>query len=431
MSESSVPGLVEHLFRHEAGRLIAGLGRRLGSAHLDLAEEAVQDALLLALRQWPFVGVPANPAAWLSQTARHRALDRLRRRAAFARATDRLADLVPRVAAEPEPDERLDDQLAMIFACCHPQLTSEGQVALTLKVVCGFSTAEIARAFLVDEPTMAQRIVRAKRSLRETTVEFAVPPPREIAERLDSVLQVLYLLFNEGYSAHQGEDLVRQDLCAESLRLAMLLTDRPDTALPRTHALVALLCFHTSRLPARVNGAGELLRLADQDRSQWDRRFVFAGLRHLDRASEGDEMSAYHIEAGIAAIHAQAESDAATNWPQVLWLYDRLMECRPSAIVALNRAVAVARVHGPVQGLAVLAAISGELQNYYLLHAVRADLHRQLAKCDEAAADCRRALECSCSEPERRYLQARLAECDSLNGTVPALQGNEFVESIG
>jgi RNA polymerase sigma-70 factor (ECF subfamily) len=411
MSESSVPGLVEHLFRHEAGRMIAGLGRRLGSAHLDLAEEAVQDALLLALRQWPFVGVPENPAAWLSRTARHCALDRLRRRAAFARATDRLAELVPRVAALPEPDEQLDDQLAMIFACCHPALPSEGRVALTLKVVCGFSTAEIARAFLIDETTMAQRIVRAKRLLRETSAEFAVPPPNELAERLDSVLQVLYLLFNEGYSAHQGEDLVRHDLCNESLRLALMLTNRADTAQPKTHALVALLCFHASRLPARVDGAGELLRLADQDRSQWDRRFMFAGLRHLDRASEGNEMSAYHIEAGIAAIHAQAESDAATNWPQILWLYDRLMECRPSPVVALNRAVAVARVEGAERGLAELAAMNGELPKYYLLHAVRADLHRQLGHDTKAAEHYRAALDCTCTEPERRFLSLRLAEC--------------------
>lgn len=421
MSESSVAGLVEHLFRHEAGRLIAGLGRRLGAAHFDLAEEAVQDALLLALRQWSFIGVPENPAAWLSKTARHRALDRLRRRAAFARATDRLAALVPRVAADPEPDEILDDQLAMIFACCHPQLPSEGRVALTLKVVCGFSTAEIARAFLVDEPTMAQRIVRAKRLLRDASAEFAMPAPSELAERLESVLQVIYLLFNEGYSAHLGEDLVRHHLCNESLRLAMLLTDRSDTAQPKTHALVALLCFHASRLPARVDGDGELLRLADQNRLLWDQRFVFAGLRHLDRASEGDEMSAYHIEAGIAAIHAQAKSDESTNWRQILWLYDRLMECRPSPVVALNRAVALARVEGPQRGLDELATMNGELENYYLIHAVRADMHRQLNRFADAATEFRRALDCPCTDPERRFLQDRLAECAVLEVSGPGV----------
>jgi RNA polymerase sigma-70 factor (ECF subfamily) len=411
VSGAGVSGLVEHLFRHEAGRLVAVLGRRLGAAHFDLAEEAVQDALVLALRQWPFAGVPENPAAWLARTARHRALDRLRRRAAFAKATDRLSDLVPRVAAMPEPDEQLDDQLAMIFACCHPALPEDGRVALTLKVVCGFSTAEIARAFLAEESAIAQRLVRAKRLLRDSGAAIVVPPSSEIAGRLDSVLQVLYLLFNEGYAAHQGDDLVRHDLCAEALRLGLLLTDRSDTAHPKTHALVALLSFQASRLPARVDGAGELLRLADQDRTLWDRRFVFAGLRHLDRSAAGDEMTPYHLEAGIAALHAQAESDAATDWKQILWLYDRLGQVRPSPIVALNRAVAVGRVHGPKNGLLELANLDSELESYYLLHAVRADLLRQLGRKNDAIASYRFALDCPCSEPERRFLLARLAEC--------------------
>jgi RNA polymerase sigma-70 factor (ECF subfamily) len=407
----SVPGLVEHWFRHESGRLVASLGRRLGAEHLDLAEEAVQDALVLALRQWPFNGVPANPAAWLVRVAQHRALDRLRRRATFDRARQDLAILAPRVAAAPEPDELLDDQLAMIFACCHPALLEEGRVALTLKVVCGFSTAEIARAFLGNEATIAQRLVRAKRLLRESGAAIVIPPTSEIADRLDSVLQVLYLLFNEGYAAHQGDDLVRHDLCAEALRLGWLLTDRPDTAQPKTHALVALLSFQASRLPARVDGAGELLRLADQDRTLWDRRFVFAGLRHLNEAAAGDEMTPYHIEAGIAALHAQAESDAATDWTQILSLYDGLMQIRPSPVVALNRAVAVGRVDGAENGLAALADLDCELKNYYLLHAVRADLLRQLRRTNDAIAAYRFALDCPCSEPERRFLQSRLAEC--------------------
>jgi len=407
----SVPGLVEHWFRHEAGRLVASLGRRLGAEHLELAEEAVQEALILALRQWPFNGVPDNPAAWLVRVAQHRALDRLRRRATFDRARQDLASLVPRITAIPEPDELLDDQLAMIFACCYPALPEEGRVALTLKVVCGFSTAEIGRAFLSSEATIAQRLVRAKRLLRESGAAIVVPPASEIAGRIDSVLQVLYLLFNEGYAAHQGDDLVRHDLCAEALRLGWLLTDRPDTAQPKTHALVALMSFQASRLPARVDGAGELLRLADQDRTLWDRRFVFAGLRHLNRAAAGDEMTPYHIEAGIAALHAQAESDAATDWTQILSLYDRLMQIRPSPVVALNRAVAVGRVDGPESGLAELADLDCELKNYYLLHAVRADLLRQLRRTNDAVATYRFALDCPCSEPERRFLQARLAEC--------------------
>src|SRR4051794_37219021 len=275
---ADVPGLVEHLFRHEAGRLLAGLGRRLGIEHLDLAEESVQDALVQALRQWPRAGVPPNPAAWLARAAHSRALDRLRRRATDARAR---AALEERVAGPPPDGEgELDDQLAMIFACCHPALAPEARVALTLKAVCGFGTAEVGRAFLLDEPAVAQRIVRAKRLLREQHVALAVPPPAELPARLDSVLQVLYLLFNEGYAAHQGDDLVRHDLCEEALRLGLLLTRRSDIARPAAHALVTLMFFQASRLPARVDDAGDLLRLADQDRSLWDRRVVHPRLRH-------------------------------------------------------------------------------------------------------------------------------------------------------
>jgi RNA polymerase sigma-70 factor (ECF subfamily) len=400
--------MVEHWFRHEAGRLVASLGRRLGTGNLDLAEDAVQDALVLALRQWPYSGIPANPAAWLAQAARHRALDRLRRRAAFDRSRENLAALVPRVAIDVEPDEQLDDQLAMIFACCHPSLPEESRVPLTLKIVCGFSTAEIGRAFLTDTTTIAQRLVRAKRSLRDSGVAISIPPSAELPDRLDSVLQVLYLLFNEGYAAHQGDDLVRHDLCAEALRLGMLLADRAETALPKVHALVALLCFQSSRLPARVDGAGELLRLADQDRSLWDQRFVFAGLRHLDRAAEGDELSPYHIEAGIAGLHAQAPDDAATDWSQILRLYDALVAHRPTSVVALNRAVAVAKVQGPEAGLKSLADLDGVLGRYYLLHSVRADFHQRLGNLGDARAAFERALECPCSEPERRFLKSRL-----------------------
>jgi RNA polymerase sigma-70 factor, ECF subfamily len=408
----SAPEMVEHWFRHEAGRLVASLGRRLGAANLDLAEDAVQDALVLALRQWPYSGTPANASAWLAQAARHRALDRLRRRAAFDRSREILAALVPQVAVDAELDEQLDDQLAMMFACCHPSLPEDSRVPLTLKIVCGFSTAEIGRAFLADPATIAQRLVRAKRSLRDSGVAISIPPSDELPERLDSVLQVLYLLFNEGYAAHQGGDLVRHDFCAEALRLGMLLTDRADTALPKTHALVALMCFQSSRLPARVDGAGELLRLADQDRSLWDQRFIFGGLRHLDQASEGDEISPYHIEAGIAGLHAQAPDDTATNWPQILRLYDALIAHRPTPIVALNRAVAVAKVRGPQAGLQSLADLDGVLGRYYLLHAVRADQHRQIGNFAEARSEYERALACPCSEPERRFLQAQLAVID-------------------
>lgn len=405
-------GLVEHLFRREAGKLVSGLARRLGAAQFDIAEEAVQDALVKALKTWPHVGTPPNAAAWLSRVAHNLALDRLRRRAAFAKIQSDLAGLA-RHAAEPTTDsEALDDQLAMMFGACHAALPAESRVALTLKAVCGFSTGEIARAFLADEAAIAQRLVRAKRLLREQDVSIAVPPPAELVDRLDSVLRAVYLLFNEGYAATEGEDLVRHDLCAEALRLGRLLTSRPDTGLPKAHALVALMFFHASRLPARVNGAGDLLRLADQDRGLWDWRLIHAGLRHIELASEGDELTTYHLEAGIAAIHAQAPSDDATDWRRILFLYDRLLELHDSPVVALNRAVAVAHVDGAEAGLAALRPLVATLSEYFLFHSVRSEFLRRLRRIDEARAAYGDALALPCSEPERRFLLMRLRELD-------------------
>jgi len=402
-------GLVEHLFRQEAGRLTSGLVRRLGPANFELAEECVQDALVRALKLWPHQGTPPNPAAWLATTAHRLALDRLRRRSTLQRIQADLAGIV-RLSDEPaEPAEALDDQLAMMFGACHPALNREAQVALTLKVVCGFSTAEIARAFLAEEPTIAQRIVRAKRSLRDDDVPIAVPGESELPARLDAVLQVIYLLFNEGYAAHAGDDLVRHDLCEEALRLGRLLASRPDTGQPKVHALVALMFFHASRLPARQDGTGDLLRLADQDRSLWDRRLLFAGLRHLDRASEGDELTTFHLEAGIAAIHAQADSDGTTNWPMILRLYDQLAALAPTPVVALNRAVAVMRVHGAEAGLRELEPLLPTLGGVYLFHAVRADFHDRLGQAACAQREYAAAMACPCSEPERRFLRSRLA----------------------
>lgn len=404
---SDVPGLVEHLFRREAGRLLAGLGRRLGLEHLDLAEDAVQDALIQALRQWPMHGVPPNPSAWLARTAHAKAIDRLRRQAIDARVRSKLEQRSP-PGPEAESADELDDQLAMIFACCHPALSSEAQVALTLKTVCGFSTAEVGRAFLLDETAVAQRIVRAKRLLREHQATLAVPVSSELANRLDSVLHVLYLLFNEGYAAHQGDDLVRQELCEEATRLGLLLTKRSDTAQPKVHALLSLMLLQASRLHTRLDEAGEIVLLAEQDRSRWDQRLISAGMRHLDRASEGDEMTTYHIEAGIAAIHAQATSDAETDWRRLLWLYDQLRDRMPTPIVELNRAVSLSRVEGAASALAALEPLAWPLRHYYLQHSTRADLLQQLGRSDEAEAAYRAALACPCSEPERRFLMKRL-----------------------
>jgi len=413
MMATDVPGLVEHLFRHEAGRLLAGLGRRLGLEHLELAEDAVQDALIQALRQWPMHGVPTNPSAWLAKTAHTKAIDRLRRRAIDSRVRAKL-ERQSIEASQPEGiSEDLDDQLAMIFACCHPSLSAEAQIALTLKTVCGFSTAEVGRAFLLDETAVAQRIVRAKRLLREQQATLAVPESSELTARLDSVLHVLYLLFNEGYAAHQGDDLVRQDLCQEEIRLGLLLTKRNDTAQPKVHALLALMLLQASRLQTRIDDAGEIVLLAEQDRSRWDQRLIAAGMRQLDRASEGDEMTTHHIEAGIAAIHAQAPSDDETDWHRLLWLFDQLRDRSPTPVVELNRAVVLARVEGPKSALNALEPIAWPLRHYYLLHSTRADLLRRLGKSDEAESAYRAALACPCSEPERRFLRRRLGDQSS------------------
>ncbi len=410
--------LVEHLFRRQAGQMLARLCRVFGLKHLDLAEEVVQDALVQALRQWPFRGIPDDPAAWLLRVASNRALDVLRRSTSLRR---KLADLrdaaTPQPAADPAAlpwDGDLgDDQLAMTFACCHPALAEEIRVALTLKAVAGFGVAEVARAFLVPETTIAQRLVRAKRFLREANLALTIPPPPELPGRLDSVLRVLYLLFNEGYTAHRGEDLVRHDLCGEALRLAGLLAGRADTALPKVHALLSLFFFQVSRFPARVDEAGDLLLLAEQDRALWDRRAVHLGMRHLDQASEGDELTEYHVQAAIAAVHTVAPSYEQTDWARVLTLYDQLQAVAPSPVVALNRAVAVAMVHGADAGLAALEPLRGDaaLRDYYLLPSVRADLLLRLGRDDDAAACYRDALASPCTEPERRFLQKRLERC--------------------
>jgi RNA polymerase sigma-70 factor (ECF subfamily) len=411
-SQEQVHALVDHLFRHEAGRMLAALARLFGLANLDLAEEVVQDAMVQALRQWPFRGIPTNPAAWLMQTARNKALDILRRRAILRRQE---YDLDSRAAAfaEPAGDEIVDDQLSIIFACCHPALPPEARVALTLKSVGGFGVAEIVRAFLSQETTIAQRLVRAKRRLVDERIALEVPPPGELPGRLDSVLQVIYLLFNEGYAAYQGEDLVRKDLCAEAIRLASLLLARAETARPKVHALLALMLLQASRLPARQDAEGNLLLLAEQDRSLWDQQLIAEGFRHLERAAVGDELTEYHVQAAIAACHASAASYGATDWRQMLALYDQLLALAPSPVASLNRAVALAMIEGPEEGMAALDAIQHNpaLRGYYLLPAMRADLLLRLGRREEAAKCYREALTSPCTEPERRFLLRQLARC--------------------
>lgn len=436
MATTSVHGRVDHLFRREAGRMVAVLARSFGPARLDLAEEVVQEALIAALKRWPWAGVPDDPVAWLYRVARNRALDRLRRDSAFRSKEEEIREvLVPGTGGAagaslgdseiPEgvrfSGEITDDQLRLIFLCCHPELPRDGRVALTLKTVCGFSVPEIARGFLSRETTVAQRVVRAQRRIRELGLPFEVPAPAELPERLDSVLEVLYLLFNEGYSAHAGDALIRADLCREALRLARHLALRADTGGPVVHALAALLAFQASRLPARVDAAGDLVRLEDQDRSLWDRGLIRCGFAHLERAAEGDEETPYHLEAAIAACHAGAMRDGApdataTDWPAVLALYDRLLALNPSPVVALNRAVAVSRVEGPEAGLAALDDISrpASVPGDHLFPAIRGDLLHRAGRTSEAREEYRRALTRPCSEPERRFLQRRLVECGAV-----------------
>jgi RNA polymerase sigma-70 factor (ECF subfamily) len=402
---------VDHLFRHQSGRLVSTLTRIFGPRRLDLAEEVVQDALLKALEIWPFEGVPANPTAWLIQVAKNRALDVIRREVSLA---GKLPDLARAFPDHSMPDSRPefdDDQLSMMFLCCHPSLGRDLRVALTLKTVAGFSVREIARAFLAEEATIAQRLVRGKRQIRDQRIEFEMPPSQDLQTRLDSVLEVLYLLFNEGYSAHEGESLLRADLCEEAIRLAGLLCSHPASDLPKTHALFALLLLHASRLPARVNAEGDLFLLRDQDRSLWDRELIAEGLRQLDQSAEGDELTSYHLQAGIAAQHALAATYDATDWQEITEQYDQLYKLDPSPVIALNRAIALSRWKGPEAGLAALEQIEHHpaLAHYHLLPATLGELSGELGQYHQAAAYYRSALDCICTEPERRLLLDRLA----------------------
>jgi RNA polymerase sigma-70 factor (ECF subfamily) len=409
--------LVDHLFRRQAGLLVATLTRRLGPKHLSLAEDAVQDALMTALEQWPYRGIPDKPEAWLFQVARNRALDRLRHARLATEKSGAIAQQTP-TASPPAATALLkdelppmeDDQLGLIFLCCHPTLPSDARVALALKLVGGFGVTEIARAFLAQESTIAQRLVRAKRTLRDQDVSFDMPDAEALSDRLDSVLESLYLMFNEGYAATSGDVLVRDDVAAEAIRLATLVAMHPATAEPRAWALVALMQLHAARFPARAGSDGSLFLLRDQDRSKWDRVLLAGGFRALERASSGDRISTYHLEAGIAACHASAASWEATDWPQILELYDDLLALTASPVVAVNRAVALSRIEGALSGLAALDAIADRpaLERYPMLPAIQAELWREAGDLARATECYRVALALARSEPERRWLASRL-----------------------
>ena len=416
--DHQVAELVEHLFRRQSAQMVATLTRLLGAERLSVAEESVQDALVTALQQWPFGGIPHDPAAWLYQVARNRAFDRLRHARVISDkepalrseldARDAAPGLEALFASEIPPLD--DDQLGMMFMTCHPVLPHESRVALTLKVVGGFSTGEIARAFLAQESTIAQRIVRAKRLLRDHDVSFGTPDASDLHERLDAVLEGVYLMFNEGYAATVGDTLIREDISAEAIRLAALLTRHPVTGTPKAWALLALLLLQAARFPARVSSEGELFMMRDQDRSKWDRQLIGEGLRALDRSAQGSELTRYHVEAEIAACHALAGSWEDTNWTRICDLYATLVEMTQSPIVALNRAIALRHVAGAPAAIAELNAIAAHpgLESYHLLPAVLAELWREVGDGEKAAMYYREALKLAMAAPERRFLASRL-----------------------
>src|SRR5271165_2340956 len=406
---------IETLYRSESGRVLATLVRLLGD--LDLAEEAMHEAFAAALEFWSQTGIPDKPRPWLISTARFKAIDAMRRRARFDGAQrDLVAHMESRVNDAPSGNEEIgdeeieDDRLRLIFTCCHPALPPEGQVALTLREICGLTTEEIARAFLVTPATLAQRIVRAKAKIRETRIPYEVPTPQELPDRLDAVLQVMYLVFNEGYSAAAGAEVTRAELTGEAIRLGRLLTDlQPE---PEVLGLLSLMLLQESRRAARTSPTGELILLDNQDRSLWNREQIAEGVALLQKALNSRRFGSYTLQAAIAAVHAEAESVAATDWRQIVALYDRLVRIQPSPVVQLNRAVAIAMRDGPEAGLTHIDAVleHGELANYYLAHSARADMCRRLGRIAEARSSYEKALALTQQEPERQFLQERIRQ---------------------
>ncbi len=403
--------MVDAIYRSDSRQVLATLIRLLGD--FDAAEEALHEAFAAAMEQWPRDGVPSNPRAWLVSTGRFKAIDGMRRRARYSASLSEMAKQIETTISDPleQEDEHIeDDRLRLIFTCCHPALKPEAQMALTLREVCGLTTEEIARAFLSTPSTLAQRIVRAKAKIRDARIPYEVPPPPDLPGRLDMVLHVVYLFFNEGYSASFGTSLTRADLSGEAIRLGRLLLQLlPE---PEVMGLLALMLLHESRRTARTSATGDLVLLEQQDRSLWNRDHIQEGVTLVERALTSRRFGPYTLQAAIAAVHAEAPGTTETDWAQIVALYDLLLRVEPSPIIELNRAVAIAMRDGPAQGLRLIDDLleSGELANYHLAHAARADLCRRLGKSSEARASYEHALALTKQEPERRFLEKRLAE---------------------
>ena len=412
----------ESFFRHEHGRLVATLVAQFGTRRLQLVEDAVQEALVRALQTWPYRGVPNNAAAWLTQAARNVVLDHLRREQRWQEREESIGIEKGRWAgnAENSPaiDELIcDDTLRLIFICCHPQLAPEAQVALALRTLCGFSPTEIAAAFLTSEVAVSKRLVRARQRIRELELRFAMPELHELPDRLDSVLATLYLLFNEGYKASSGDELVREDLCREAIRLTRMLLDHNDCATPRTHALLALMLLNAARFTARTDDAGNLLRLHEQNRAAWNAAMIGEGMHHLAASAHGEQVTALHIEAGIAACHSTAPSAEATDWPRIVSLYDQLLEIAPSPVAALNRAIAIGRASGAKSGLEALNEIRS-LESYHLLHAARGSFAAECGEHSAAAAHFREALAHAVIPSEREFIERQITHLELESGRI-------------